>query len=131
MRTLRSKPRLMVGLLIASFLAVAGVALADQLVSTAAAVGGNVAAFNCSSSAPTALTSAFSQPIQRKNATIQNLGTTDIYLGFTSGVTTATGFKVPAGGVLSIDLGSAPTLYCLAASADQVSPNNTRFMEVR
>lgn len=70
---------------------------------------------------------------------IQNLGPNAIYCG-PSSVTTATGVSVPAnGGTLSIDIvqfaGStttiAPEIYCIAATALQVSPADTRYMRVK
>lgn len=70
---------------------------------------------------------------------IQNLGPNPIYCGGSS-VTTATGISVPAnGGTLSIDIvqfaGSsttiAPEIYCIAATALQVTPADTRYMRVK
>lgn len=71
---------------------------------------------------------------------IQNLGPNAIYCGDSS-VATTTGIQVPAlGGALSIDIVQLagnndttirPIIYCLAATADQASPNNTRYMRVR
>lgn len=73
---------------------------------------------------------------------IQNLGPNVIYCGSNSSVTSTTGVQVAAsGGVLTIDIvqsppvsGSTtvtPSLYCIAATADQTSPNNTRYIRVR
>ena len=72
----------------------------------------------------------------RNAVSIQNLGPNAIYIGFDSSVTTATGTQVPAsGGSLSVDLrmrpDGTPKIYCIAATALQVSPNDTRWMEIR
>lgn len=70
---------------------------------------------------------------------IQNLGPNAIYCGGST-VTTATGISVPAnGGTLSVDMvqfaGSGttikPEIYCIAATALQVSPADTRYMRVK
>lgn len=75
---------------------------------------------------------------------ITNLGPNTIYCGWNTTVTTATGFPVIANASLSVDIVAvtqnakpgtvgavAPQLYCIAASADQTSPSNTRYIEVR
>lgn len=52
--------------------------------------------------------------------TLYNIGTADAYIGAGSGVTTSTGFKIPAGGSLTMEttrdiyaIGSAATTICI------------------
>lgn len=79
---------------------------------------------------------------QANTVLVQNLGPNVIYCGSDNTVTTSTGIQVPAsGGVMAIDIvqvppayGSTnvtPVLYCIAATADQTSPSNTRYMRVK
>lgn len=75
--------------------------------------------------------------MQGRNAlSIYNAGPNTIYCGWTSGVTTSTGYPIPTLSALSIDItcgspSNCPTLYCIANSADQTSPANTRYIEVK
>jgi hypothetical protein len=59
---------------------------------------------------------------------IQNLGPNPIYLGG-SAVTTATGLEVPSGGGV-VSVPGNFTLYGIASTADQVSPADTRVLEI-
>jgi hypothetical protein len=67
---------------------------------------------------------------------IQNLGPNPIYCGGTASVATTTGVQVPAnGGVLSADmwggnLSGVTTITCIAATANQTTPLDTRKCEV-
>lgn len=69
---------------------------------------------------------------------IFNNGPGTIYCGWTSSVTTATGFPVVSGGSLSVDVRYAtssngvarPALYCIATVL-QVSPADTRYIEIK
>ena len=60
---------------------------------------------------------------------VSNLGPNTIYLGTSSAVTTATGFPVPTNTTVTMTfIGPADTLYARAATADQVSPADTRVL---
>jgi hypothetical protein len=87
-----------------------------------------------------AATAVPAAPLGARNAfQIQNLGPVDIYCGWGNTVTVATGTRVTAsGGTQSIDVTfvgagvNTPALYCLVASGGaQVSPADTRYLEVR
>jgi hypothetical protein len=69
----------------------------------------------------------------RNGIGIMNLGPNDIFCGFTSTVTTLTGFPVKAsGGYLGLTLGqngSRGQVYCIT-SVLQVAPADTRWVEV-
>lgn len=66
---------------------------------------------------------------------IYNNGTQIIYCGWSSAVTTATGFPVGVNSSLSIDVVYNGTgdkmLYCINASGSQSSPANTRWIQVK
>jgi hypothetical protein len=87
-----------------------------------------------------AATAVPAAPLGARNAfQIQNLGPVDIYCGWGATVTVATGTRISAsGGTQSIDVTvtgagvNTPALYCLVASGGaQVSPEDTRYLEVR
>ena len=85
----------------------------------------------------TAATAVPTSVLTSRNAvSIVNLGPNDIFCGWTSAVTTLTGFPVSAnGGTLSVDVTynatkASPKLYCITTVA-QLSPAKTRYMEVR
>lgn len=50
---------------------------------------------------------------------VRNRGTSPVYLGG-SGVTTATGFQVDAGDIVSIELGPLEIVYAIAAAGSHV-----------
>lgn len=66
-----------------------------------------------------------------------NLGPNTIYCGFDNSVATTTGFPVLTNTPLSMDLVCAKgisanvDIWCIAATADQSSPANTRYIEAR
>jgi hypothetical protein len=105
-------------------------ALADQPVTVAANSTGSVQAVQLVTTSATKITSAFTQ--SRKNITIQNRGPDSIYCGFTAAQAASTvGYEVTSGSVLSMDLGLAIPVYCRATNANQVSPTDTRIIEVQ
>lgn len=71
----------------------------------------------------------------RNAISIFNNGPNTIWCSEKSTVTTSTGYPILANTQLGIDVvaqaSSAPTIYCIASTADQVSPANTRVMEVK
>jgi hypothetical protein len=81
----------------------------------------------------TASATAIGSTTNRKAIAITNLGPNIIYLG-TSTVTTSTGFPLAAnGGFIALDLSLIGNLkvYCIAATGNQVSPSDTRFLETK
>lgn len=65
---------------------------------------------------------------------IFNNGPNTIWCGRTSGVTNTTGFPVCAGCSLNVDIvcgAAAAKFYCRADTAIQVSPADTRYLEVK
>lgn len=68
---------------------------------------------------------------------IQNLGPNNIWCGYSSTVTAATGWRVVGGGgVYTADTGYSGStdrnqLWCIAETATQVSPLDTRWQELR
>lgn len=69
----------------------------------------------------------------RTNFSLANKGPNEIYFG-DANVTTGTGFPVPAGSMRSIDVGvssTGPTIYCIAATAAQVTGSGTRYLGIR
>ena len=65
---------------------------------------------------------------------VYNNGPNTLWCGWVSNVTTATGFPVVAGGTLSVDVVweiGGQDFYCTAATADQASPANTRWIQVK
>lgn len=64
----------------------------------------------------------------RKGFLISNRGPNAIYIGG-SGVTTATGTAIPAGGTHENSNGYTGSLYAIADTAAQVSPLDTRILE--
>ena len=86
-------------------------------------------------STATAMWSASTVLSGRNSFALYNNGTQIIYCGWTSAVTTATGFPVGVGSSLSVDVTYNGTgdkmLYCINASGDQSSPNNTRWIQVK
>jgi hypothetical protein len=79
-----------------------------------------------------AATKAFTALLGRNTYSIQNLGPNDMFCGFDSAVTANTGTKVAAsGGFMNIDIADGRDIWCLASTADQTSPNNTRWMQVK
>lgn len=83
----------------------------------------------------TTATLVFTGLLGRNSFSIQNKGPNSIYCGYDSVVTTATGTEVTTGSVLSVDLVFAGSgnqdVYCIAATANQASPANTRWMQVK
>lgn len=65
------------------------------------------------------------QAAYKERLTVQNKGPNSIYYGFASTVTTATGEEIPAGSSANF-VNLLQPLYVRAASADQVSPADTR-----
>jgi hypothetical protein len=60
---------------------------------------------------------------------VSNLGPNTIYLGTSSGVTTATGYPVPTLTSVTVSfIAPTDTLYARAATADQASPADTRVL---
>ncbi len=113
-------------------LTLAGPAVADADLDSPDATFGAV---NVLASAATKVPTA---PLSgRHGIAIYNGGPYTIYCGWTSAVATTTGFPVLTGGSLSVDVSySASTsgkafLWCIAATADQSSPANTRYLEVK
>lgn len=85
-------------------------------------------------SAATQIFTSSTGMVGRNAFALYNNGPNTIWCGWKSNVTTATGFPVTAGGALSVDLVSldaAQTLYCIASTADQVSPADTRWIQVK
>lgn len=75
---------------------------------------------------------------RRNSIAIFNNGPNPIFCGWSSAVTTGTGFPIAAGGSLSVDVRyatgtngtSAPALYCITTVL-QVAPADTRYFEVK
>lgn len=71
----------------------------------------------------------------RRTIIIQNLGPNAIYCGVTAAgtaPTTSTGLKLPAnGGERAYDVASGLVLKCIAETAAQVSPADTRYQEIK
>ena len=82
-----------------------------------------------------AATKVFTGMIGRNAFAIFNHGPNTIWCGWKSNVTTATGFPVIAEATLGIDLvynGTGDTdFYCIASSADQATPLDTRWIQVK
>lgn len=80
-------------------------------------------------------TKVFTGLLGRNAFAVFNNGPNTIWCGFRSSVTTSTGFPVPAATSLSVDLtysGSGSVdLYCIASTADQSSPADTRWIQVK
>lgn len=94
---------------------------------------GNFGAVNVLNSAATAIPAT---NLKSRNAiSIYNNGPNTIWCGFRSNVTSTTGYPVASARALSLDIVSmddgAPVIYCIADTADQASPANTRFLEVK
>lgn len=88
----------------------------------------SAAAVQVLASAATLLTAANAVTGSRGPIYIQNLGPNAIYVGG-SGVTSATGFQVPAAGSITIGaVYGGDALYARAVTADQVSPADTRVL---
>lgn len=93
---------------------------------------GRVTAVSVLSSAATLVPTT---PMKGRNAiSIYNNGPNTIWCGFTSTVTTATGYPIPTLTSLGIDITCAnvntcPSVYCRASTADQASPADTRIIE--
>lgn len=77
-----------------------------------------------------AATKVFTKMSSRNAFNIQNKGPNSIYCGFDSAVTTSTGTEVTSGSQLAIDV-TGSEVYCIAATADQSSPSNTRWIQVK
>src|SRR5689334_2095583 len=123
--------------LLRTFLTVLAVGLVGT--ATMAAVHGDnpakfsVQAVNVLNNAATLVPTA---NLSSRNAiSIFNNGPNTIWCGDKSSVTTSTGYPILAGTQLGIDLvaqgTTSPTIYCIASTADQSSPANTRVMEVK
>lgn len=71
--------------------------------------------------------------VSRFGLMLFNNGPNTIWCGYNTSVTSDTGMKVGAGVALSIDVGltAGTKVYCIADTAAQVSPANTRYMEIR
>lgn len=85
-------------------------------------------------STATAVWSSSTSLSDRNAFIIYNNGTQIIYCGWTSTVTTATGFPVGVGSSLSIDVTYASgdkLFYCINASGNQSSPADTRWIQVK
>lgn len=71
----------------------------------------------------------------RNAFSLYNNGPNTLWCGNRSSVTTSTGFPVPAGASLSIDLAYHDSgdsdFYCIASTADQASPADTRWLQVK
>ncbi len=63
----------------------------------------------------------------RETVVVQNLGPNDIYVDYSSTVTSATGLKIAANGTYSVGH-VRRKLYARAVTADQVAPANTRIL---
>lgn len=83
----------------------------------------------------TTATLVFTNTSGRNAFAIVNNGPNTIWCGFDTSVLTTTGFPIFAAGALSIDMTSAnvteSSLYCIATSAAQVAPANTRWIQVK
>ncbi len=123
-------------ILVLLLLALAIPALADPSVMVGATASGSTAAVQVTTVAGgTKVTSATGS---RKGVEIQNLGPNPIYCrpelntATSSAIATTNGRQIAAnGGVWSIDLGVNVAVWCIAATAVQVSPNDTRVTEVK
>jgi len=65
---------------------------------------------------------------QRSAVVIQNLGPNAIAVDTVNTVTTATGIQIPTNGTLTLTAGINGTLFAIAATANQVSPADTRIL---
>ena len=94
---------------------------------------GKYGAVNVLASAPVRILPCFNG---QNAVALFNNGPNTIWCGFDSAVATTSGFPVLSSGFVAIDItsgcvDSSPGLFCIASTADQVAPANTRFMAVR
>lgn len=86
-------------------------------------------------SAATLVFTSSTQLTNRNAFALYNNGPNTIWCGWKSNVTSSTGFPVPASATLAVDLvaisASDANLYCIASTADQVSPADTRWIQVK
>ena len=85
--------------------------------------------------ATAASTKVFTGMIGRNAFAIYNNGPNTIWCGFSSVVTTATGFPVVSLGSLSIHVvyngAGDKAFYCIASTALQVTPADTRWIQIK
>ena len=103
-----------------------------------AAVPGDTAAYGRygATQCNTTATLLYAGQIGARNAiSVQNLGPNAIYIGFDANVTVNTGTQVGPTNFLAVDIrgrsDGTPQIYCIAATALQVSPADSRWMEIR
>ena len=96
-----------------------------------ASTGGGFAAVAVTNAAGGTIVGALSG---RRTIIIQNLGPNALYCGASlAGVTaptTAIALKLPAGGERSYDIATGLVLRCIAETALQVAPADTRYQEI-
>lgn len=86
------------------------------------------AAFQATTSATQMIASAAGGPEARRHAvTVRNLGPNRIYIGTSNTVTTATGFPIDPGAAKTWDKEANSAFFVIADTANQVSPNDTRY----
>jgi len=78
--------------------------------------------------AATQILAANTNVAERSAVVIQNLGPNAIAVGVDNTVTTANGVQIPSNGVLTLTAGINGTLFAVAATANQVSPADTRVL---
>lgn len=101
---------------------------APEVVSVSANTAAAFGAVQCSSTVPTLI----GELDDRRALAVLNRGPNIIWLCPASeGCSSTTGWSVLPGGSFTLDVGNVIEWYCLADTADQVSPADTRFVEVK
>lgn len=123
--------------LVATFLACFGLVCATAIAATKGDQSSKASngAVNVLSSAPTLVFTTSTLLRGRNSFAIYNNGPNTIWCGWSSAVATTTGFPVATLTMLSVDLVAMADVdanfYCLASTADQTSPANTRWIQVK
>lgn len=68
---------------------------------------------------------------QRRSITVQNQGANSVTVCTSATCTLGTGLVLKTGEMLTLEVGPAIPVYCLAATADQVAGAGLRYVEVR
>lgn len=92
------------------------------------------ASFGAVNIATATATKVFTGLDSRNSFGVYNNGPNTIWCGWASNVTSNTGFPITAGSFLSVDVVwqiGGQDFYCIASSADQTSPANTRWIQVK
>ena len=92
-------------------------------------------AVNILNSAATLVFSSSTVLRSRNAFAVYNHGPNTVWCGWKNNVSNTTGFPITAEATLSVDLvfnaGDTVNFYCISDSADQTSPLNTRWIQVK